>query len=94
MHIEVWTMANASRAKTGADPVPVIVLRGGLSVYLPALQLAWRLERLGCALCLDGDDLVVRPKDLLTETDRHAIRQWLDELKAIARYDADARCVN
>lgn len=71
----------------------VVVLRGGCSVCLTALQLAWRLEQKGCVLALDGDDLVIRPKRLLTDSDRDGIRLWLDELTRIARYCADERAV-
>jgi hypothetical protein len=88
-------MASVSRT----EPVDVVqapgivVLRGGSSVFLPAVQLAWRLENKGCVLVLEDDALVVRPKRLLTVQDREDIRQWLDELKRIARYCADERAV-
>lgn len=85
-------MANALLPADAVDVAGedgVVVLRGGFSVYLPALQVAWHLEEKGCVLLLDGNDLIVRPKHLLTAADRQAIRQWLEELKRIAKYDGD-----
>ena len=64
-----------------------VVLKGGLSVPLEALQLAWALEDRGAMFGVDGQDLVVDgPRGLLTDEDRTAIRRWRGELKAIASY--------
>jgi len=64
-----------------------VVLKGGLTVPLEALQLAWALEHRGATLAVDGEDLVVEgPQGLLTEDDRAAIRRWRGHLKAIASY--------
>lgn len=73
---------------SGSDPA-VVLLRGGLTVPVDALRLAWALETRGLALTLDGDALVVAgPRGALSEADRAAIRRWREHLKAIASYDA------
>jgi hypothetical protein len=65
----------------------VVVLRGGVSVTLPALRLAWDLENRGCTLNLDSDEsLLVRPRGLLTDEDRRDIQTWREDLKRIIRY--------
>ena len=69
--------------------VDVVVLKGGVTVPLPALQLAWQLEHRGITVIEDGDGLVVRPRQCLTDEDRAAIRAWRDALRVIARYRAD-----
>jgi hypothetical protein len=64
-----------------------VVLKGGLTVPLEALQLAWALEDRGATFAVDGDDLVIDgPRGFLTEDDRVAIRRWREHLKAIASY--------
>ena len=64
-----------------------ITLRGGLTVSLPALQLAWSLEERGVQVTLSDDDgLVVRPRSQITPSDDQAIRQYRDELIALVRY--------
>jgi hypothetical protein len=66
-----------------------VVLKGGLTIPLEALQLAWALEDRSATFAVDGDDLVVDgPPGLLTEDDRAAIRRWRVHLKAIATYQA------
>jgi hypothetical protein len=77
--------ASASeRAATG-----FVVLKGGLTVPLEALQLAWALEDRGATFAVDGEDLVVEgPAGLLTDAHRIAIRRWREHLKAIASYRA------
>jgi len=60
-----------------------VVLRNGPTVPRPALELAWRLEDRGCSLSIDGDSLVVTPRQLLSETDREAIRRWRWHLIAL-----------
>ena len=64
-----------------------VVLKGGLTVPLEALQLAWALEDRGATFTIDGIDLVVDgPPGLLTEADQVAIRRWKRHLMAIATY--------
>jgi hypothetical protein len=64
-----------------------VVLKGGLTVPLEALQLAWALEDRGATFTIDGIDLVVDgPRGLLTEADQVAIRRWKRHLMAIATY--------
>jgi hypothetical protein len=64
-----------------------VVLKGGLTVPVEALQLAWALEDRGATFAIDGDDLVVDgPRGFLTEHDRAAIRRWRGHLKTIASY--------
>jgi hypothetical protein len=64
-----------------------VTLRGGVSLPLPALRLAWQLEARGLQLGIDGDALTVGPKALLTPADDRQIRAWRDDLKAIAIYE-------
>ena len=70
----------------GDGCVSTVILKGGVSVRLLALQLAWTLEDRGCTLAVDGDDLLVTPSELLTDADRQQIRHWREELKRIVRY--------
>ena len=61
-----------------------VMLKGGLTVPLEALQLAWALEDRGATFAVDGDDLVVDgPRGFLTEEDCAAIRRWRVHLKTI-----------
>ena len=62
-----------------------VVLKGGLTVPLEALQVAWSLEDRGATFDVEGSELVVDgPRSLLTDQDRTAIRRWREHLKAIA----------
>ena len=63
-----------------------ITLRGGCVVPLSALQFCWALEDRGLNLQLDGDDILVHPRTLLTDTDRAAIRELRPYLKALIAY--------
>ena len=63
-----------------------ICLSGGLVVPLTALQLCWQLEDRGLDLQLDGDDIVIRPRTLLTDCDRAAIRELRPHVKALIAY--------
>jgi hypothetical protein len=65
-----------------------VTLRAGLVLPVAALRFALCLESRGPNLTVDGDDLVVSPRALLTDTDREQIRQWKLHLKAIATYEA------
>ena len=66
-----------------------VVLKGGLTVPLEALQLAWALEDRGATFAVDGEDLIVEgPRGVLTMENRIAIRRWREHLKAIASYRA------
>jgi hypothetical protein len=64
----------------------LVVLRGGVSVMLPAMRLALDLEDRGFTFAVDNGELVVRPRALLTDRDREHIRRWVDDLKRIASY--------
>lgn len=72
-----------------SDAPQVVVLKGGVSVLLPAIQLALELEDRGLRFeALSDDVLEVRPARLLTDADRVRIREWKWELLRIARYQA------
>ena len=63
------------------------MLKGGLTLPLEALRLAWALEDRGATFAVDGEDLVVDgPPGLLTDADQVAIRRWKRHLMAIATY--------
>ena len=66
-----------------------VVLRGGLTLPLAAVQLALDLEQRGLHLNIDGDRLTIGPRALLTDADRALIRHWKPHLLAIVSYDAD-----
>lgn len=67
----------------------LVVLRGGLTLPLPAVRLALGLEARGLHLRIeDGDVLVVGPRDRLTDEDRTLIRRWKLHLLTIVAYDA------
>ena len=68
----------------------LVVLKGGPTVPLEALRLAWALEDRSATFAVDGDDLVVEAaQEFLTEDDRVAIRRWRLRLKAIATYQPE-----
>ena len=52
----------------------VVTLKGGVSVPLVALQLLWQLEGRGLRFRVDGADIIVNPKTLLTDVDRQQLR--------------------
>lgn len=66
-----------------------VMLRGGLTVPVVALQLALDLEAHGLHMDVDGDVLTIGPRELLTDADRALIRRWKPHLLAIVAYDAD-----
>ena len=72
-----------------SEVIAFVVLKGGLTVPLEALQLAWSLEARGATVGVDGIDLIVEgPRGLLTDADQVAIRRWKRQLMAIAAYRA------
>lgn len=64
-----------------------VTLRGGLTLPLAAVQLAWSLEDRGLHLGIDrdGEVLSVGPSDRLTDDDRAMIRRWKPHLVALVR---------
>jgi hypothetical protein len=67
-----------------------VILRGGVSVLVDSLRLAWELEAKGATFGLDPDGaLRVGPPDILTPADIQAIRANRHELARICRYCAD-----
>jgi hypothetical protein len=68
-----------------------VALRGGLTLPLPAVELAIDLERRGLQLRVEkGDVLCVGPRDRLTDEDRAALRRWKAHVLALLTYNADA----
>jgi len=64
-----------------------VTLKGGLTLPVEALQLAWSLEARGATLEVEGEDtLVVEPGGGLTDADCAAIRRWKRHLLALVRY--------
>ena len=53
----------------------LIVLRAGIVAPIEALTLLWDLEPRGMKVTLEGDQLAVGPRDLITDDDRAAIRE-------------------
>jgi hypothetical protein len=68
-----------------------VTLRGGLTLPLAAVRLAFDLEGRGLHLRLEGggDVLSVGPGDRLTDADRALIRRWKPHLVAIVGYNTD-----
>jgi len=61
-----------------------VVLKGGLTLPLAAVEFALDLERRGLQLrSEDGDVLFVGPRDRLTDDDRLGIRRWKWHLLAL-----------
>ena len=66
----------------------LVILKGGVSVLLPAIQLALRLEQ-DFTMTVDEDGhLVVQPSNRLTPADCVLIRRYREELKRIVEYEA------
>jgi len=68
-----------------------VVLRGGLTLPVVALQLVWELESRGIWLSDDGEHLRVGPVEKLTDDDRVRIRRWRDQVRAIVAYVDERR---
>ncbi len=64
----------------------LIALKGGLVVPLPVLQVLWSLEDRGVRVRVDGDKIVVNPKELMTDDDRAVLRRWKAHVRAILEY--------
>jgi hypothetical protein len=64
------------------------VILPGLILPGDAFRLALDLERRGFHLEPDGNDLLVGPRDRLTNEDRNAIRRWKQHLLAIAGFES------
>ena len=70
------------------DSDRVVVLRGGLSVPLSALQLLLDLENRHFSVTVADDGMLeVRPGGCLTDGDRQRIQEQRDELIALVQYD-------
>jgi hypothetical protein len=68
-----------------------VVLRGGVTASIEALNIGWRLEARGFQLTAEDDRLYVHPYYRLTDDDLHDIRQHRDELLRLVQYAAP-RC--
>ncbi|MDQ3347582.1 MAG: hypothetical protein M3545_06405 [Acidobacteriota bacterium] len=53
---------------------------------LGALRLLWAFEERGCIVRCDGDQLLVGPRQLITDHERVSIRQHRDELVALVKH--------
>jgi hypothetical protein len=75
----------AERAATeAADPIQFVTVKGGLTLPLPAINLAVDLEFRGIVLAVDAaHELVVPTDSRLTAEDRAAIHRWRRHLVAI-----------
>ena len=68
-----------------------VTLKGGLTLPLPAVELALDLERRGIRLWTeDGEVLFVGPPKQLTDDDRVALRRWKPHVLALLAYEADS----
>ena len=64
----------------------LVILRNGPVVPLAPLQLLWTLEGRGLHFRLDGGDIVVNPRERLTDADRALLRRWKRHVTAILGY--------
>jgi hypothetical protein len=69
----------------------LVTLRNGPVVPLAPLRLLWMLEDRGLHFRLDGDDIIVNPKELMTDADRLALRRWKLHVRAILDYCESGR---
>ena len=60
-----------------------LVALPGLVLPVEAVLLALDLESRGLRFVVDGDDLLVSPRDRITDVDRVAIRRWKWHLMAL-----------
>jgi hypothetical protein len=67
-----------------------VLLKGGLTLPVAVVRLALTFEERGITLRVDGDSLLVGPRERLTDADRELIRRWKLHLLALLAYDADA----
>jgi hypothetical protein len=67
----------------------LVMLTGGISVPVNAYLLALALEARGVRLSSDGEDILVGPRDLLTDADRRAIRELKPHLRQIVGTDVE-----
>ena len=67
-------------------PDTLVMLRGGLRLPAAPILLMLDLERRGIVVEVDGDDLVVGPRDRLTGDEGAALRRWKRHVSAIVRY--------
>lgn len=74
------------RRDTERDEAQAITLRGGLSIPVAALRLAWQLEGIGVSMCVDGDDLVLRPRQLVPAEDVPRLRQYRRDIMRLIAY--------
>ena len=68
----------------------LVVLSAGPTLPVDVVRFALALEDRGCTLRVDGDRLLVGPKDKLTSEDRRTIVRWRESLLALAAYRAPA----
>jgi hypothetical protein len=78
----------SSSPMSGCD---LVYLRGGLTVPLPAVELALDLERRGIELWSEENDvLFFGPPERVTDEDRIALRRWKRHLLALLAYQAES----
>lgn len=65
-----------------------VTFAGGLTLPIAVWLLALDLESRGVQMAVDGDQLVVSPRELVTEADIAQIRRWKSHLIAVVQYQA------
>ena len=61
----------------------LIVLAPGIVAPMAALTLLWDLEARGLEVSMEGNQLAVGPRNLITDADRAAIRQYSGHLQTV-----------
>jgi hypothetical protein len=64
-----------------------VFLPGGLALPVEPCLLALDLERRGIRLTRDGEDIVIEPRELLTDGDRRQLRLWKRHVLALLAYE-------
>lgn len=66
-----------------------ITLKGGFVVPVEALRLAWRLEEIGISMRVEGNVLVLRPRDRIPPEDLPTLRRYQRDIMRIVEYTAE-----
>jgi len=70
----------------------VVVLKGGLTIPVPALLLLLDLEARGARFEPNEDGgFAVWPRKVLTDADRQALRRWKPAIRAMLEYEPGER---
>ena len=78
-----WQTSVKTKVKTTMSNGTEYVTVGGLAVPRAAVNAMLDVEARGCRLATDGDDILVRPAGVLTDTEKNNLRRWRSHVLAI-----------